>query len=310
MGTEALALQFVIVERGSKSVKTLLNCLKVKRAVLVILPATIILFGFQNCSKANFSSPQATNASAGAGANNGGDSAYANLNQPHTNTDSCYTYLHQTADNIRLLFVVDQSGSNANSPGQNDGTDPNQTVRAGSIQAFYNDYQAKSGFSWGMIGFAGSSAYPYISANNSGVTPTFGNANAMISAITAFLSVSDGGYTPYQAALDMALQAIIGDNSAPTGTKYIVVFLSDGQPNPNVADSILAQDVQNIVSSKPGLVTFNTIYYGPGDATASGRLKMMATVGGGYFLDTNKNPSGKDFLISNVVNVPGSSCTP
>jgi hypothetical protein len=37
---------------------------------------------------------------------------------------------------------------------------------------------------------------------------------------------------------------------------------------------------------------------------------MMANTGQGKFLDTNANPTAKDFLIDNVVSVPGTVCTP
>jgi predicted P-loop ATPase len=68
--------------------------------------------------------------------------------------------------------------------------------------------------------------------------------------------------------------------------------------------------VRQILAARPGQVTFNTVFYGAADAQASGRLSLMARTGNGYFLDTNTNPTGKDFLISNIVDVPGSACRP
>ena len=80
-------------------------------------------------------------------------------------------------------------------------------------------------------------------------------------------------------------------------------------PYPDPGDSVLVQALQALLNLRPGKITFNTIYYGPLDVVAAGRLKLMAEAGGGYFLNTNANPTGKDFLISNVVNVPGTQCT-
>jgi Mg-chelatase subunit ChlD len=131
----------------------------------------------------------------------------------------------------------------------------------------------------------------------------------MAAAISAFESVPDGGSTPYVAALDSAISALSSDPGT-ADTKYIVVFLSDGMPNPDVPDNILAREVASVLATHPGQVTFNTIYYGPGDPVASGRLATMASEGSGYFMDTNLNGTGKDFLISNVVDVAGTSCQP
>lgn len=288
--------------------KAQLKRLRLKHSVVVILLAGLVPVAFQNCAKANFSTP-ASSSAGGAGASGvtgyGLDPAYNNIDQPHTNPNSCYTFLHQTTLGVRLLFIVDQSGSNAGGAG----TDPYKSVRGGSIQAFFDDYKAKPSFNWGFVSFAGVSASPFIM--NAYAQPAFSAQSAdMQSAISMFQSRNDSGNTPYQAALDSVIQAINNDSASPASTKYIVVFLSDGLPNPDIADSTLKNDVNAILATRPGQVTFNTVYYGPGDKTASERLRTMATTGGGYFLDTNRSATAKSFLISNVVNVPGSSCVP
>lgn len=91
-------------------------------------------------------------------------------------------------------------------------------------------------------------------------------------------------------------------------SKWIVVFLSDGLPNPTMSDAQLQAGVSGIVGLHPNQITFNTVYYGPDNPQASGRLKLMAQQGNGYFLDTNSSATQKDFLISNIVNVPGTVC--
>lgn len=239
----------------------------------------LVLSAFQNCAPANFS---------------GGDVS--------VQAKRCEEVLRETTVPVKLLFAVDISGSNAGVQG----SDPNRAVRSGSIQAFFNDFRAKTNFSWGFITYAGVSATPLI---KNGSLPIFSpSASDMQNAIIAFNQTTDAGNTPYIAALNMASQAIAQD-SGEANTKYIVVFLSDGLPNPEVSDSELANRVRSILNTKaPGLVTFNAVYYGAADPIASGRLRSMTVVGNGRFLDTNSNPAGRSFAISDVIQVPGIVC--
>lgn len=240
----------------------------------------MLFAGFQNCSKANFKTSAAS-------------LAY----------QSCTEQLANTSFPIKVLFVVDTSGSNRGGGG----SDPNKAVRGGSINEFFNTYRARSNFSWGFIEFSGSTASSLIGASAS---PVFSNsASAMQTALSSFYGIYDDGLTPYTAALTMAQQAVLTDGtSSATLTKYVVVFLSDGLPDPVVSDSDLQKQVQAITALHPGQVSFNTIYYGAVDAEANARLKNMAKAGGGQFLDTNASASGKQFVISDVINVAGLNC--
>lgn len=262
----------------------------------------LIIAGFQNCSDAKFSAGANSNGSLDG---TGEDGVYrGNLNQPNTAADSCYTILHNLATDTKVLFVVDNSGSNFQE-GNQPGSDPNKSVRGGSIQAFFNDFKAKQNFSWGFITFKSGNAYALIN-NGSQNSPAFSNLlPPMENAISSFMTSVDSGDTPYQNATSMARQAIQNDPTATASSKWIVVFMSDGKPNPNRSDNQLRDYVQSIMDLKPNQISFNTVYYGPEDPEAAERLKLMAQVGKGKFLDTNKNPSGNSFLISNIVNVPG-----
>jgi Mg-chelatase subunit ChlD len=239
-----------------------------------------VLVGFQNCSKANFKTSAAS-------------LAY----------QSCTEQLGTTSFPIKVLFVVDTSGSNAGLGG----SDPNKTVRGGSIGEFFNAYRSRSNFSWSFIHFSGSNASSLIGGSANPIFTT--STTQMQTAINSFYSIFDDGLTPYQAALNMTRQAIAGDSpSAAPNTKYVVVFLSDGVPDPAVADSVLRSSVQNILAVRPNQISFNTIYYGAADAEANARLKNMAAAGAGQFLDTNASAAGKQFVISDVINVAGLNC--
>jgi hypothetical protein len=221
---------------------------------------------------------------------------------------TCSTNLGTTTELTKMLFIVDMSGSNQSAPGCTlgpDCTDPGKKMRAGSIQKFFNDYGMKSNFAWGFEIFHGTGSTPLImdTAGN----PIFSNATAMQSAINTFEGMTDSDNTPYMAALDTATTTIANDPDlhSKNNPQYIVVFMSDGQPDGagDTASAITSQ-VQAIVGLLPGKITFNTVYYGTGDATAAGLLQSMSQVGHGNFLNTSVNPTGLDFAIGDLVVVP------
>lgn len=268
------------------------------------------------CSPAEFSSNRGAGelSSNGGGGGTGGGANVTVTPLPGTNPgdatgtirQDCQNQLQQSTVPIKLLFVVDTSGSNVNDTAADGGSDPLKAVRGGSIQEFFNLYKMKTNFSWGFSVFSESSARALIGTSSA---PTFTtNASDMQAAINNFLASKDSGNTPYVAALDMAYKTINNDAARTQQTKWVVVFLSDGLPNPDVAQTTLNTKVQSIVGLLPGQITFNTIYYGDKDDQASGRLATMAQVGGGKFLDTNANPTGKSFQILDVINVPGTAC--
>jgi hypothetical protein len=75
-----------------------------------------------------------------------------------------------------------------------------------------------------------------------------------------------------------------------------------------MTDSALQEKTLDLINASPGQVSMNTVYYGPIDPEASGRLRMVAQTGGGNFLDTNLNGSGSVFNLSDLVVVPGEVC--
>lgn len=225
-----------------------------------------------------------------------------------TGGTTCSEVLQNITVPVKLLFVVDTSGSNLTGDfGSNIGTDPSKAVRAGSIQEFFNNYGAKPNFSWSMITFSNYSANSLINSNL-GIPYISPSASDMQNAITQFLGMTDGGNTPYDSALSLVASEISNDTMTDSRTKYIVVFMSDGMPNPANTDTHFFSAVQNIVGLVPGQVSFSTVYYGSVNPSASSLMQGMADIGGGNFLNTNTNPTGKYFQISDIVTVPGVVC--
>lgn len=238
-----------------------------------------MMLSFQNCSNKSF-------------------------NQDPDNDEilSCHDELNKIKTPVKLMFVIDISGSNVH----NGASDPNKEVRGDSIQEFFDQYKQHSNFSWGMSVFNYNSAHTLIGNN---AHPLFTNStNTMQNAIDYFFTLDDEGGTPYRPAISMAKKAIQQDSTYTSDTKYVVVFLSDGYPDPYVNDSTLESDISGLINVYPNQITFNTIYYGDLDQGTAERLEMMAEVGNGQFLDTNENPTGKYFEISHIINVPGVKC--
>lgn len=213
--------------------------------------------------------------------------------------NACTSLVNQTLP-IKVILVVDTSGSNADQVNSY-GTDHYKNLRGGSIQTFFDKYRTHGNFSWGFVVFQDSSAYSLISTG-------FSNQPAdMQNAIRAFYNISDGGGTPYRPALARARQMIQNDGSGED-TKYIVVFISDGLPDPAVSNSTLRSDIQALLAARPGKVSLSAIYYGHINDQAAERLAMMANYGEGGFLDANTS-YGQTFSIESVIQIPG-TCAP
>lgn len=189
-----------------------------------------------------------------------------------------------TFDNYtKVLFVVDKSGSNAT-------TDPN-SYRVSTITGFFQKYATNTMVKWGVVVFNGTDSQAYIN-NGSPQQPTFSSdVTEVQAAVTRIGTEGDNGATPCRSALSMARAAITYDMTVKPNeiSSYVIVFLSDGTPTdygtPTIDDSAIDTDVQNLKTA--GRVSLSTVYYGPVDAAASGRLYRMAALGGGKFLDTN-----------------------
>lgn len=219
------------------------------------------------------------------------------------------------ASYTKILFIVDKSGSNVNP-----GTDPTGMYRVGTISAFYDIHKLNQFTKWGLISFQGAGATAEIK-DASGLVGGFSNDISVITTAVQSLAANNSGGTPYQAAIGSASSTITNDvaQNPNERSKYVVVFISDGEPSPAVTDPVLELDVTNLIAL--GDVTFHTVYYGPANAAASARLLRMANWGRGKFLDTNVSGripldsligfnTGEPWLIKNftVTNLNASPC--
>lgn len=267
-----------------------------------VLPCLLLLlvlgFATTACSEKNFSAVE------------GSEDTLGGITPAGGNGDilaNCADVLRQVTVPVKVLFVVDASGSNVpNIKGP--ATDPDKSLRGTAIQSFFDAYKALTNFAWGFLVFQDERSYSIL---NAGMGKTFStSATQMQSAVDMFYSsVVDEKGTPYLAALERASRSIRDDLDRTPETKYIVAFISDGIPDPEVAVDTLKEAVGGLMNLVPGQISFNTVYYGPQNPAAVERLSEMAKTGQGRFLDANQG-SGVKLDIQSVVTVPGTNCAP
>lgn len=283
---------------------------QVRRFVFLTSIATGILF-FQNCSKMAFQngvggSDSLSSASTGSGSTSGTGST-------QSTAPTCTTTTVNTSNDVKILFLVDTSGSNAAS-NNSAGTDNGKVWRTKTINDFVNAYSSNSNFYFGLVTFQGSSATPQISSGGKGIFTN--NASAIQEGITNFENTPDQGSTPYHAALMEAKSMIAADLAAnpSSTTAYVIVMISDGEPTDqeylNAQNGIanLDSDVISVVDAAPAQVVMNTVYlYNPSDASQSNTtyLQAIASTANGVFVQA----SSQDTLdLDSTVALPTESC--
>ena len=215
----------------------------------------------------------------------------------------------QSTINTKIMFLVDQSGSNCGSmtPCGSDGTDPDKSYRLSVMQNFINGHLNNSNIYYGFIAFHDSGGVAYIN-DGSTADATFSNDPTQIqAALTTFQSTPDEGATPYRAAIGMATQAIATDRTvsaaANTKSKYYIVLMSDGMPTdygspPNQTQ--INADVTTLLATAGTGTTLSTIYYNPANVAGDANLLLqMATTGDGGF--DNTNTQGRNVPLEQII---------
>ena len=167
-----------------------------------------------------------------------------------------------------------------------------------------------------MFSNGGGQAYITSGATQS---PSFSNATAMQSAISQFNAETDGGDTPYIAALSLAQSTLATDSdinsTAVNAPLYYVIFLSDGYPTDalnsdgSVNQTQVNKSISQLVNLAPGRVFVSTVYYGTiNDPVASGLLQSMAQVGNGQFLNVDTSTTAT-ININDLITVPSGQCS-
>jgi len=226
--------------------------------------------------------------------------------QPDTNRPGCSA--GTTAKNLRILVMVDNSGSTA-------GTDPSQYYRVQTLRSFLTTYGSHPNLQY-SFGYFADNAYLYDMnlghfARGSVANP-LGNATEVSSALDTYhANIPPSGGTGYTAAFGALSSAITRDEGLGSADDYAVVFMSDGQPTDIAGDVIsgihsLVTNLNTVaIANGHSHVAVSAVYFGSAnDATSIANLRAMATQGGGQFVDTNHLDAGR-LSIEDVVTIPG-----
>lgn len=172
-------------------------------------------------------------------------------------SDLCLSLPGEVVFPVKVLFVIDTSTSMEIS----DPIDPMQpdlskaSGRARAVTRVLDDFRDQPGFEVGIVKF-GASANVLTSCGMAKepcfLPNTTANRGALISAVYE-LNVASGT-TDYQSGVDVAFQMISNDLKAGNAvslsrSRYLVLFLSDGLPFPQLADSNNPATIDGVVNN-------------------------------------------------------------
>jgi uncharacterized protein YegL len=170
---------------------------------------------------------------------------------------------------VKILFIVDTSDSMSQTDPPNP-LDNNYTGRTRAIIDVINALAGLNGVEIGMITFHSS-----INDLTGGFLPDFTAADVVNLTTLAGQLQSNAAQTNYEGALDAAFQVLVNDmrnadEKKRSRSKYVVIFLSDGMPNPVTEDPPANTDerILNLVDDIAALereqqlreLKFHTVY--------------------------------------------------
>lgn len=174
---------------------------------------------------------------------------------------------------LKIWFVVDDSGSMQTN-------DPNRR-RYTALKELAAKLGEPGKVYFGGMKFSGDAAMRF-------TTPRFLDDVAAFGAQVDAATTAGNNATPYLAALNYAhgelAQDINEDKVKARRTRYVVIFLSDGNPTDSTEPQIISA-VESLMALKPevGGITLNTVYLGGGAGTAETILRNMAAKGEGQY---------------------------
>jgi hypothetical protein len=173
---------------------------------------------------------------------------------------------------LKVWLVIDDSGSMQMN-------DPNQRRYTGVMELATRLGSPGRVFFGGEV-FSGEQTRRF-------TNPRFIDDVALFNGQVAAVANGGAGQTPYLGAMNLANTEITADvmesGAIAKRTRYVVIFLSDGQPTDSQPPEIIAA-VQQLMTLKDrvGGITLNTVFLG-GDLGAQTVLQMMAQTGEGVF---------------------------
>jgi hypothetical protein len=174
---------------------------------------------------------------------------------------------------LKVWFVIDDSGSMQMN-------DPNQKRYTG-VETLATALGNPGKVYFGGEVFSGQRTMRFSN-------PRFIDDVTLFNSEVASTAGPGAGETPYLGALNLALGEITADIMANVAmakrTRYVIIFLSDGQPTDSMGPAIIAA-VDEIMALQPkvGGITLNTVMLGGDDPAAAPLLMQMAAEGMGQY---------------------------
>lgn len=183
---------------------------------------------------------------------------------------------------LKIIFVIDNSGSNVIAAGGRPPTDPDRSRRYESLKKWLSNRKGSPNEFYTMVEFSGNSTkIPPDLVNSQAESSPFTNDKDFFYNVVATQQASskDGSATPYKAAMDTVINTIKGDaikakkraedTGKTTTSSYVVIFLSDGGPTDSTEDEIVALISETLMKlpNQPDYgafinqLTLNTGYY-------------------------------------------------
>ena len=174
---------------------------------------------------------------------------------------------------LKVLFVIDDSGSMQTN-------DPNRH-RYTAVKDLATKLNEPGKVYFGGLKFSGDGATRF-------TNPRFIDDVALFNQQVDAATTAGNNATPYLAALNLTLGELQGDvnedRTRARRTRYVIIFLSDGNPTDSTEPQILgAMDTLMALKPDVGGLTLNTVYLGGGAGTAEGILRGMAAKGEGQY---------------------------
>lgn len=231
------------------------------------------------------------------------ESLQENVSNPMTNQAVCRPAMVKSSKAVKVLFVVDGSGSNFGEFNTVP-SDPGKKWRSRTLRQFLSQYTEKENFYFGLTLFKGKTSKSLLTGDG------FSNEKPVVQkAYRSFLRFVDGGNTPYKAALVKAKDLIAADlrNNASDLASYAVVMISDGRATDYQRAHDVIPEASAIKDLAPDRITLNSVYYSARvvDASAPQYLKSIAEIGEGEFVVANTQ---ERLNLEEVIRIAARSC--
>lgn len=212
------------------------------------------------------------------------------------NADLCTLDPNLVNQQVKIMFVLDISGSNGASAGGRPATDPTRERRYGSLTDWLGARTPNPAEYYTLLEFSGDSTISAPGLQN--YDPLYAPFTNELPKFTDVVneqrgSTTDINATPYKSALNTVINTIRGDavkakeraekGEPATQSTYIIIFLSDGVPTD---------------SQKPEIISIieNDLMELPKNAEYGGFINQITLNTGYYYIDVDV-PEARDLLV-------------